>query len=526
MRPASSPNGDALAEGAVTTALETAWYASALATVVRALRPLRTWPPVETLVRAWDGSWVGAMARGIWCPGNLAPEREQPGQGLALVGLVALAVLDAWAFNVTSWAPARWIALAVTVLPVVASESAGLYVVLSVIPFVPDVIALVLVAGLTGLALVRRLDAVGWQPARLRLRLGWPATLLGLLLVVSTITSVNVQGSLRYLATWALAIGLYWVATDGIRDERVLARAALALGLSAALASLHGLYQFAIHEPVRRAWIDVRAFPTTGTRVFSFWDNPNVLALHLLLTGPLLAVSLWTARGRLARLSVGLAIVATGLASVLTLSRAGWAGLGVAVLLISLALDRRILIAGLLTAALAFVLAPGIVLSRLVTVFHFSDPTAVHRIRVWESAWRMVRDFWYSGLGLSWRAFAAVYPQYAIQGRVAFHAHSHYLETLVELGILGFAALHYVLLRPLAWVASLARSLRRTVAGSVLVGSAAAILGGLAFGVGEPIFYLPRPILLAWAVLGLATAAQAIAGTRAADGGEAGSNHA
>jgi len=474
------------------------------------LRPLAGRPPVRALFAAWDESWVGALARGLW-----------HGQGPALVGLVVLVGLDAWAFNLAARPLARWAALAVTALPVAAGGPAGLYVTLATIPFVPDAVALALTGLLVAATLARRLDAAGWRPARLAPRPGWPVTLLGLLLVVATVTSVSPAGSFRYLGVWAVAIGLYWVAAgtatadgadgdaDRHRGEKVLARAALALGLSAALGGLHGLYQFAAHTaPVKRAWIDPLAFPSTGTRVFSFWGNPNVFALHLVLTAPLLAVSLWTAKGRAARLGAALGVVAAGSAAVLTLSRAGWAGLAVAALVISLSLDRRILLAAAAAAALALVVSPGLVLARVVTVFHFSDPTAVHRIRVWESAWRMARDYWYSGLGLSWRAFAAVYPQYAIQGRVAFHAHNHYLETLLELGVLGFAALHAVLLRPLAWLARLGGHARRTVAGYVLTGCGAAIAGALAFGIGEPIFYLPRPILLAWAVLGLATAAR------------------
>lgn len=473
-------------------------------------------PAVRRLLRAWDESWAGAVARGIWSPW-VAAEGFRPGEGLALAGLLLLVVFDAWAFNLTGSAAARLLALAVTVLPVALGTPTGLYVALAATPFVPDEVALGLVGLAVFVGLARRLAAAGYRPDRMRLRLGTPVILLGALLAVATVTSVLPLGSLRYLVIWGLAIALYEAIADSARDPVVLTRAAVALGLSAALGGLYGLYQYAAHVPVQRAWIDVELFPQAGTRVFSFWGNPNVFALHLLLTAPLLAAAVWTARGRLAKSGLALATLVAGLALALTFSRAGWLGLALAGLFLGAMRDRRIILVGLLAAALAFLIAPDVVLSRATSSVRFNDATLVHRFRVWEAAVRMIRDFWYSGLGLSWRPFLAVYPQYASHGRFAYHAHNHYLETIIELGVIGFAVLHWILLRPVVKAVRLPAPRRIGTSGSILLGAAAAILGALAFGFAEPIFYLPRLIVLAWATIGLAGAASAGAATSATD---------
>jgi O-antigen ligase len=502
-------------EPAANAGLKTAWDDSVLATATALARRVAGSAAASTAVRAWDGSWAGAIVRALWSPA--APAR--PGEGLTLVWLVALVAFSAWAFNISGGGLVRAAALALSLAYVVASRTMGLFLVLAAIPFVPDGAALVLVAGLVLSAVMSRLAAAGRRVrpfARAlagegRSRLGTAVILFGLLLVVATITSVDPAGSLRYLPVWALAIALYWVTGDLAGDSAALVRAALVLGVTAALAGLYGLYQVAIHVPAERAWIDVALFPEVGTRIFAFWGNPNVFALHLLLTGPLLAASLWTAGSRLARAAVGLALLAAGLALVLTLSRAGWFGLAVAILFLGLMRDVRVVVIGLLAAIGALLIAPDVVLMRAATLARFDDPTAVHRIRIWEASARMIADFWWSGLGLSWRTFKAVYPQYAIGGRVAFHAHSHYLQTLVELGVIGFAVIHWILLRPLVWTVRLARRVRLTPAGTILIAATAALLGSLAFGLAEPVFYLPRPILMAWAVLGLAAAAHATA---------------
>jgi len=425
--------------------------------------------------------------------------------------------LNAWAFNISGGTLTRTAVLLLSLAVIGCTRSLALFLVLAAIPFVPDEAALILVGGLVLKVALGRFATAGWRVRSFaealardsRSRLGTAVILFALLLVVATITSVDPAGSLRYLIVWVLAIALYWLIGDLAGDSTSLVRAALALGATAVLAGLYGLYQVAVHVPVERAWVDVTLFPEVGTRVFAFWGNPNVFALHLLLTGPLLAASLWTAGGWPARVATGLSLLVLGLALVLTLSRSGWFGLAAAIVFLGLMRDLRVVVVGFLAALGALLVAPDIVLARAATLARFDDPTAVHRFRVWEASARMIGDFWWSGLGLSWRSFKAVYPQYAIGGRVAFHAHSHYLQTLVELGVIGFAALHVIILRPLVWTVKHVRQARRSPAGTVLITATAALIGSLAFGLAEPVFYLPRPILIAWAVLGLATAARA-----------------
>ncbi len=494
--------------------LRSAWDESVAGRAVAFVRRSAESGLLRSALTAWEESWVGSLGKAVWLPAG-AP--AAPGVSLIVPGLVALALLDAWAFNLSGGPAARAPAAALTVAVAAASPQMGLYAFLTVAPLAGDILALATAAAVVLSTAARRLAAASWRPGlfaadltrELRERSDPALALLAGLLVAATATSVAPAGSLRYLAVWALGFGLYWATTGLLRRAEDLTRAALAFGLSAVLSGLYGLYQVAVHVPAERAWIGAGFFPEMGTRVFAFWGNPNVFALHLLLAGPLLAAVLWTAGSRKARVVVGLGVLTAGLALVLTLSRAGWFGFGVAVLFLGVVRDRRILAVGLLAALAALVIAPDVVLSRAATLTRFDDPTAVHRVRIWEASLRMVEDFWYSGLGLSWRAFTTIYPQYAIEGRFAFHAHSHYLQTLIELGVIGFAAVHWVLLRPIGWAVRLSGRARVRPAGSLLAGAAAAVLASLAFGLAEPIFYLPRPILLIWFVLGLATAARA-----------------
>jgi len=87
-------------------------------------------------------------------------------------------------------------------------------------------------------------------------------------------------------------------------------------------------------------------------------------------------------------------------------------------------------------------LLPDSFARRLFSIVNLSDSSIVYRINIWKGSWPMVKDFFWSGIGVGREAWSAVYPSYALEAiETAPHAHSLYLGTLAELGIFGFAAL-------------------------------------------------------------------------------------
>ena len=74
----------------------------------------------------------------------------------------------------------------------------------------------------------------------------------------------------------------YLLAGQTLRKTRELQRVAFAMALSAALVILYGFYQFIFGIDISSMkWVDGEAFPELSKRVFSTWENPNILAGYL-----------------------------------------------------------------------------------------------------------------------------------------------------------------------------------------------------------------------------------------------------
>ena len=81
----------------------------------------------------------------------------------------------------------------------------------------------------------------------------------------------------------------------------------------------------------------------------------------------------------------------------------------------------------------------GHVVHRLTSVLNLSqDSSMVYRFQIWQTAWQMIKDFWFSGVGRGSAAFQLVYNKYyVVYGMRAYHTHNLYIELLVEYGVFG-----------------------------------------------------------------------------------------
>jgi O-antigen ligase len=280
--------------------------------------------------------------------------------------------------------------------------------------------------------------------------LGW--TLLSALWSLDPTASVlEAQRLLLYLATAAVLVLL----------GRPSSRLALLLGVLAAVAALclAGLGDVLVgNDPVGA----VTADPGSEHRLSGPVGYANALAL-LAAMGVLLALGLAAAVDRLVVRVACVALVPPLLATLyFTYSRGGW--LAFAVGLVALvgirvqAIDRRLAVA-LGAAALLAVAVAGTAVVR-----SFSSPTATptvgsarlltlsgsSRSDYWRVAWQDVEDHPVLGSG------AGSYRRYWLRHRPvpqpARDAHSLYLETLAELGPVGFALLLVAVGLPLAAV--------------------------------------------------------------------------
>lgn len=180
-------------------------------------------------------------------------------------------------------------------------------------------------------------------------------------------------------------------------------------------------------------------------RARAFYGSPNNLALVLERILPLgLAVAVW-GRMRWRRWVYGLGAIPIGLATLLTFSRGAWF-LGVPAAILALAWMRGgrwrwIATGAVLVGALALIPLAGP--QRIASLLDPSRGTTLLRLSLWHSAWEMVCDHPWLGVGLD--NFLYYYGDYIRAGaevdRWLSHPHNMVLDFWLRLGVGGIAIL-------------------------------------------------------------------------------------
>ena len=230
----------------------------------------------------------------------------------------------------------------------------------------------------------------------------------------------------------------YLLVGQTLRTPRELQRVVLAMGVSAAIVILYGFYQFIFGIDISAMkWVDGESFPELSKRVFSTWENPNILAGYL-------DIVICVAVGLAAVLQRGwrvfaLVLLVAALAC-LGMTYARGACLVIAAVLAGYGAlrDWRVLVGIAVLGAGALLLDP-VLADRLFSVFTRIDTSSEMRLAFWESTIAMVMD--HPFLGIGWGMYFMVYPEYDfyLQGAPVqiVHAHNMYLNYAAEIGVPG-----------------------------------------------------------------------------------------
>lgn len=307
------------------------------------------------------------------------------------------------------------------------------------IPLVPLAAMAVLLVGCAALMLRLRID----RDFHLR-RLPYdaPALLFVVIGLVSVVAAPDISFSFynfyHLVPIYALT---YLLTGQTLRSADALRHAVLVMAGAAGIVILYGFYQsvFGIDISAMK-WVDGASFPELSKRVFSTWENPNILAGYLDIV-VCMAVGLMTGLQRGWRILAAVMLVAA--LACLGMTYARGACLVVAVILAGYGVlrDWRILVGLVLVGAVILFFDP-VLTDRLLSVFTRIDTSSEMRLAFWESTAAMILD--HPFLGIGWGMYFMVYPDYDfyLQGAPVqiVHAHNMYLNYAAEVGIPGALA--------------------------------------------------------------------------------------
>jgi putative inorganic carbon (HCO3(-)) transporter len=287
------------------------------------------------------------------------------------------------------------------------------------------------------------------------------------------------------------------------------------------LVSVVGIRQFIFGADALATWVDVESSLAGTTRVYSYLGNPNLLASYLMPAVMLSAAAIFAWQRWLPKALASMMFVVHTACLVLTFSRGGWIGLVVGgfvfVLLLvhwySIHLPRfwRIwaipMVLGL-SAGFVFVAVMAVepLRDRVASMFvGREDSSNNFRINVWMSVIEMIKDRPILGIGPGNSAFNRVYPFYQQPGYTALSAYSILLEVATETGLIGLTCMVWLLLVTFhqGWTQlQRLRNLSHTQ-GFWLMGAIATMIGMLAHGVVDTVWYRPQVSTLWWGMVAL-----------------------
>ena len=328
--------------------------------------------------------------------------------------------------------------------------------------------------------------------------------IVGFLLVAlfSSLTSFNIAKSVQSYVLYLVFAFAYFLIVNNIKTKNQWYNLVVVFVLAGLLVGLYGVYQNFFVTVTDTSWIDEDMFEEIQTRVYSTFDNPNVLGQYLVMAIPVAFALLWSDR-RLGAKAVYAGITVVMMAClVFTWSRAAWVGIILAIGFYIVIKDRRW--ASLLVVALLimpFVL-PESIISRITSLGNMKDSSNAYRFSVWISSLRMAGDYWMSGIGLGAGAFERVYQKYALNGAgFALHSHNFYIQLVVEMGILGILLFAFIMISTYRKIISIKD--KKSSNANVALAMGGALVGYMFQGVAENLWYNYRMILLFWIYLGI-----------------------
>ena len=237
----------------------------------------------------------------------------------------------------------------------------------------------------------------------------------------------------RYVFTYLLVV-------QNIATMRQMKQLIYSLGLSAVCVVGYGFYQ-AIHgiDISSMKWVDGEAFPELKTRIFSTWENPNILAGYLVVVMSIVFGLFCKLTDKKQRGGLAIFFCLLGICLGLTYARGACLTLALVVAGYGVLQNRKIL-AGFIVLTIMLLVFDTALTERLLSVFTKVDTSSEMRLALWESTMAMILD--HPLLGIGWGSYWMVYPQYDFYinnpaVRIV-HAHNLYLNFAAEIGIAGF----------------------------------------------------------------------------------------
>ena len=327
-------------------------------------------------------------------------------------------------------------------------------------------------------------------------------------LLLNCFISYDRADSIRVLLFFITSFMLCFVIYSSIRNEKCLDVICGFMYGALMITSLFAVAQGVLGVEADAALTDMELNEGMPGRVFSTLANPNNFAEFLVLFMPFgLAFALNRPRDYKYKLHLLCGMLLPLIAILLTYSRSGWMALIIAAVVFISMYDKKLIPVFIILGILAIPFIPQSILNRILTIGNLEDSSSSYRVDIWTGCLEMLKEYWFTGVGLGTGGFAEIYPLYAVgKSGVAPHSHMHFMEMLCELGVLGFVS--YVCMTFTLIKRSLVACSRKVPEKirNVAIASASSMTGIVLIGCFEYCWFYPRVMFAFFISAGIAMA--------------------
>ncbi len=297
----------------------------------------------------------------------------------------------------------------------------------------------------------------------------------------------------------------------------------LTIYLHIALAvSVYGVHQSIYGARQLATWVDAESSLAKTTRVYSYLNNPNLLGGYLLPAIAFSVAALFIWRGWLQKTLAIVMVVVNTYCLQATYCRGAWIG-AIVMAIVAIAVvyywlrpslpkfwrswALPISVGSILVmSTMAIFLIPSLH-DRVFSIFSDrKDSSNNFRINVWTAVQRMIQSRPILGFGPGDRVFKKIYPIYQVNARFsALSAYSVFMETIVEVGLIGLACLLWSIVVTFDCGVRGLVKLRQTgdIQAFWLMAAIVSMVGLLCQGAVDTVWYRPELQTIWWLTVGI-----------------------
>lgn len=326
-------------------------------------------------------------------------------------------------------------------------------------------------------------------------------------LMAAVVISNDTSDSIRIFVFFITSYLLCLVSYGSIEDKNGLESFARIIYYTLLIASAYGFLQRLMGVEADASFTDLTLNKDMPGRVYGTMGNPNNYAEYLMVFLPYAFAYAMTRKDADRKMFCLAGLILPLGAMLTTYSRSSWIALAAACVLYVFVFNYRLIpvFAAAVICAVPFI--PQSIYNRILTIGNTNDSSSSYRITIWTGVLDMLKEYWFTGVGLGPAAFTRVFQNYAIGDTVvARHSHMQFLEMMVEGGILSFVSYIWLLVSIIKRCCHKAVSALDPSTKYFAAASASSVAGIALIGMFEYCWFYPRVMFAFFISIGLCLA--------------------